>query len=173
MQHPCGVKIIFLDIDGVLNCASEYGTAVFKLPDHVGHYFHVPELIERFNKIIAATDAKIVVSSTWRRGETLETMSGILKALGVHGECVGLTPVFDTNYSVRGNEILAWIKQNVSTPYYNYQNYVIIDDDSDMLYWQKDNFVNTNGVVGLTDKDCMKAISILNTIYQPIDWNLL
>lgn len=173
MQHPCDAKIIFLDIDGVLNCASEYGTYKKQLPNIPGYWFHVPELIERFNKVIAATNAKIVVSSTWRLGKTLEEMRRILSAMGVKGECIGLTPVFDTNYSVRGNEILAWIRENISTPYYNYQNYVIIDDDSDMLYWQKDNFVNTNGQVGLTDRDAMKAIRILNTTYQPIDWKLL
>lgn len=171
MQHPCDAKIIFLDIDGVLNCASEYGTYKKHLPNIPGYWFHVPELIERFNKIIDATNAKIVVSSTWRLGQTLEEMRLILSAMGVKGDVIGLTPTFDTAYSVRGNEIKSWIDSNVGRG--QFQNYVIIDDDSDMLYWQKDNFVNTNGQVGLTDRDAMKAIRILNTIYQPIDWSLL
>lgn len=171
MQHPCDVKIIFLDIDGVLNCASEYGTVKNKLPNIPGYWLHVPELIERFNKIIDATGAKIVVSSTWRIGETIDSMRAVLSSMGVKGELIGLTPNFSTAYSVRGNEIKSWIDTNIDRG--QFQNYVIIDDDSDMLYWQKDNFVNTNGQVGLTDRDCMKAIRILNTTYQPIDWSLL
>ena len=39
---------------------------------------------------------------------------------------------------------------------------LIIDDDSDMLYWQKDNFVNTDREIGLTDADTDLAIKILN-----------
>lgn len=41
---------------------------------------------------------------------------------------------------------------------------VILDDDTDMLLEQKDNFINTNGFTGLTKEDAFKAVNILNTI---------
>jgi len=39
--------------------------------------------------------------------------------------------------------------------------YVILDDDCDMLYGQKDNFVRTDIKVGLTDADIEKVKEIL------------
>ena len=44
--------------------------------------------------------------------------------------------------------------------------YVILDDDIDMLYTQKNNFVNTNSDLGLTETDCEIAIQILNREYH-------
>ena len=37
-----------------------------------------------------------------------------------------------------------------------YNNYAIIDDDSDMLLWQKDNFFQTDSYSGLTPTTCYK-----------------
>ena len=40
--------------------------------------------------------------------------------------------------------------------------YVIFDDDSDFLLGQKDNFIRTNRLTGLTQADIDKARKILN-----------
>ena len=66
---------------------------------------------------------------------------------------------------VRGNEIHSWIKDNealTGEAYHDYKNYVILDDDSDMLYWQRNNFVHTSWKKGLTEEEAEKAITILN-----------
>lgn len=42
--------------------------------------------------------------------------------------------------------------------------YVIIDDDIDMMYFQKDWFVNTDAYEGLTLKKAKECIQILNKI---------
>jgi len=52
------MKVIFLDIDGVLNVIPQGH-------DKYGGIFH-PEFVENLRTIIEATDAKIVISSTWR-----------------------------------------------------------------------------------------------------------
>jgi hypothetical protein len=39
--------------------------------------------------------------------------------------------------------------------------YVILDDDQDMLYGQKDNFIHVNRVSGLTKRNINKARKIL------------
>ena len=71
----------------------------------------------------------------------------------------------------RGVEIKQWIDTNIhSDNMKNWKrkklgvdyNYVILDDDSDMLLEQKDNFVRTTSEIGLTDDDVKKAILILN-----------
>jgi hypothetical protein len=54
-------------------------------------------------------------------------------------------------------EIDFWIKQNDFEG-----NYVIIDDNDDMLESQKDFFVETFPNIGLTMEDAKKAIEILN-----------
>jgi hypothetical protein len=57
----------------------------------------------------------------------------------------------------RGKEINAWLSGQ-ELPY----NYVILDDNSDMLPDQKNNFINTSPFVGLTSHDAEEAIRILN-----------
>ena len=56
----------------------------------------------------------------------------------------------------RGLEILSWLENNPHV-----KNYVILDDDSDMLYWQRKNFVKTNTEFGIQQLDKFKAIRIL------------
>ena len=57
----------------------------------------------------------------------------------------------------RGAEIAYWIEKN------NYKGkYIIIDDTQDMLNSQKPFFIITNSNFGLTQKDALKAVEILN-----------
>lgn len=155
------MKIIFLDVDGVLNNADDSDHHVHK----GGCYFYSPKCVERLNKITDATGAKIVVSSTWRLGKTVDELKAQFTEMGITGEVIDKTCQLNHLDGYRGNEILKWIKDNESLLghyYYNFKSYVIIDDDTDMLLWQKDNFVNTDGYKGLTDADVYDAINIFN-----------
>jgi len=159
---PPATKIIFLDIDGVLNNASDSD-----MHCHMGGCdFYSNTCVQRLNTIIQETGAKICVSSTWRLGLTVEEIAHKLKGMGVVGDIVGVTDNLRHHHCLRGNEIHNWIQDNkniIGYDYYSdYKSYVILDDDSDMLLWQKDNFVHTNGEVGLCDADVEKAIMILN-----------
>ena len=58
----------------------------------------------------------------------------------------------------RGYEIKEWLDKHTDI-----MNYVIIDDDSDMLKEQKKHFIRTSELTGLTSKLTEKAIKILNT----------
>lgn len=57
MKDSNKIKVIFLDIDGVLNV---YGTE----HDEFGQIFH-DHFVENLRTIINETSAKIVISSTW------------------------------------------------------------------------------------------------------------
>ncbi len=59
----------------------------------------------------------------------------------------------------RGVEIDNWINWNTGDEEFRY---VILDDDSDMLLSQKDNFIQTDSLKGLSKDDVEKAIKILN-----------
>lgn len=118
-------KIVFLDIDGVLNCT--------KTEQMLGNYLGLdPDLIENFNAIITAhPDAKIVVSSTWRYTfeEGIYTdFDGLKKLLadhGLKGEIIGKTAVRLSPMS-RGAEIRHWLESHRG----EYDSYVILDDDT-------------------------------------------
>ena len=53
------MKVIFLDIDGVLNCKSTPNPRKFP-------YIVDPKLLKRFKRLLQRTGAKVVLSSTWR-----------------------------------------------------------------------------------------------------------
>lgn len=134
--------IVFLDIDGVLNI--------------VGSNDFNRECVENLNMLIAATDAEIVVSSSWRVFHDFEDLCGVLAGAGVEAPIKDVTCVSNCHLCCRGNEIQDWIHDG------KIDNYVIIDDSNDMLYTQKDNYVQINPYVGLTANDVRRCIEIIN-----------
>ena len=159
------MKIIFLDIDGVLNNSLEVDEhkQVYLGEDYQGLYS--PRCVERLNKLIEATSAKIVLSSTWRIGLNLEQVQEIMDIMGISCEVIGITDYLVERYNFRGNEIYKWIKDNskvYSIDEFDYRSFVILDDDTDMLMWQKDNYVNCDPEIGMTDRTVAKATAILN-----------
>ena len=148
-------KIIFLDIDGVLNVYCENR-------DEFGCLFH-KHFEDNLKWIIDETNAKIVISSTWRLSG-LEVMREMWQTRQLSGEILDITPI---KHNVkRGYEIKEWLTNNY------YQNYCIIDDDDDMLPEQLNNFVQTANNqnhpdsidigYGLTKICSQKIINILN-----------
>lgn len=158
------IKIVFLDIDGVLNNTFERTHYITRSPRD-GHFIS-PTCVDRLNEITSFTGAKIVVTSTWRLGSTDEEMARVLEVSGVTGEYIGMTGRESESgeYIMRGNEIFAWILRNeeLCGSAYDYRDYVILDDDSDMLLWQRNNYINCDPHSGLTHRSVARAISILN-----------
>lgn len=161
------MKIIFLDIDGVLNHEFFYKQRHEKESDgdEIRYpYSEIdPKCVENLNILCKDTDAKVVISSTWRHSG-LEYCKDALEFHGFHGEIIDITPFSKCNMCLRGNEILQWIRDNhkLVGPYHNFTEYVILDDDSDMLYWQRNNFLLIDRFVGLTMGDVFRAKKILN-----------
>lgn len=153
------MKIIFLDIDGVLNVIPQGY-------DKYGCTFH-KHFIENLDYIIQNTDAKIVISSTWRFNG-LKEMQDMWINRNLPGDVIDITPYLGNNVK-RGDEINDWLMNNQSI-----SNYVIIDDDDDMLPQQYNNFVKTSDNIehddcvdigyGLTKECAELAIKILNKL---------
>ena len=173
------MKIIFLDIDGVLNCEQGYINGSCEYVEDAGFNYEkfYPPSKELLNKLIDETGAKVVISSSWRK-DGLQRMQEIWKAEEMSGEIIGTTPSLYLQkngsiqfwnghesehptpkirgYSIpRGCEIEYWLKdrgfyhinwseeeQDEYVIKSGIENYVIIDDDSDMLYRQGNNFVH-------------------------------
>lgn len=170
------MKIIFLDIDGVLNYGLYYKNRT-EIPDLYSDTYPLseicPKAIGLLNNLIEKTGAKVVISSTWRMNSTQEQLQNILNERGFTGEIIDYTPIFqyteENKYSlVRGNEIQYWIDTNLSKlrggrVQTEYKNYVIFDDDDDMLYTQRNNFIHVSPYTGLTQEYCNRAEAILNS----------
>jgi hypothetical protein len=161
-------KIIFLDIDGVLNSQLYYTTG---RSDASGVRNDIdPVAIELLNELINKTGAKVVISSSWRVGRTVEELQSILNKEGFTGEVIDKTKDLrdreDGDAILRGNEIFCWIMDNpgiVGQYYSSYKNYVIFDDDTDMLYRQVNNFIRVEKFCGLSPTNVQAAINILNS----------
>lgn len=164
-------KIVFLDIDGVLN-SEEWFNKCFSSDDICDLD---PDAINRLIKFLDDVNAKIVLNSSWR---SLNVQSTILEFSTSNYELlkklipyiIGVTPQFRKCIK-RGNEIAYWM--NMLSIDYNVlvkhgcvlenveiskkYRYVIVSDDSDILRGQ--NFVQTDFKTGLTDEDLneMKA----------------
>ena len=122
-------------------------------------------LVANFNKLTEKTGAQIVLSSSWRY-ESLEENKSLLKAFGIEAECVGSTPRFSGSGICRGNEIAAWIHEHqdlIKCHYWEFKQYIILDDDSDMLLGQSHHFIQTDPWCGLSETATYKAINKLNS----------
>lgn len=161
------MKVIFLDIDGVLNSDIWYQKQDNEVKKSKDLKLHLdPHAIKLLNKIVVQTKSKIVLSSTWRRHYSLKEIGCIFKNIGFVGEFISKTPdlvSLDENF-IRGNEILKWCKDNeaiIACKYHNFKSYVILDDKNDMLLWQKNNFIQMDRYCGITPSKASEVIKLL------------
>lgn len=162
-------RILFLDMDGVVNSNSAIVEYLNDLVDNKGMskedarqtYFkefrHMTELIfphlaHNVKRIVEEADADIVWSTTWRT--ILEYRNNIagakemLSRRGIPGDrLIGYTPIMQ--YNLRRDEIREWIRKN---PTKNVRRFAIVDDSSDAAYNTKRcKFFQTSVVHGLTN----------------------
>jgi len=163
-------KIIFLDIDGVLNTRDWHSRMTKDTPmDEFGWVFD-PVAVANLAHIIDETGADIVISSSWKF-YGVPKLRDMWKKRKLPGNILDITPntvsdeiLLNANLDefqlgvCRGNEIKEWLARHEST----ISNYVIIDDFDDMLPEQEDHVVLTDTLVGITEFDAGKAIAILN-----------
>jgi hypothetical protein len=141
-------KIVFLDIDGVLN--DGYPSEPFILPLCAKH----------FNRLLQETGAKVVISSSWRiwvhGGHMTERgFQGLLRTHGIACQVVGVTPA-DGKVRGRGKQIAAWLAENGPV-----QGYVVLDDSAYDLREHGHPLVQTDGTKGLSEQDVVRAIELL------------
>ena len=155
------IKIIFVDVDGVFNSETYYRKRAESgdvRPYPLSEFD--PEAVAQVNRIIEETGAKLVVSSSWR---FVKDLKNIFEQVGFSNECLDfeITPYLGT---IRGLEIKKYMEDYLDKhPEDEIESYCIIDDDIDMLYEQKDNFVNCDAYYGgLTKEKADEVIKILH-----------
>lgn len=143
-----GLRLVFLDIDGVLNRGSSMEGIL-------------PECAERLARLVRAVDAHIVLSTTWRFSEEgrLDVLSALLAAGLPPESVVGQTPEAPSSdmCGERADEILAWMRdaEHVTA-------WVALDDlDLPCDGPLQGHFVRTNAHTGLSDANVASAQRIL------------
>lgn len=150
------IKIIFLDIDGVLVTRE----SMMRKQRLNGHCTFDEKAVTQLNRITDMTGAVIVMSSTWRTFfKTVSDIRKLLKERGVTGKLIDRTK--DLGGFERGKEIKHWLLNRLfNENRYDVSGIVILDDDSDMLDmmpW----LVKTNMTGGLTESKADEAIKML------------
>lgn len=159
------MKLLYLDIDGVLNDHS-------RLPN--GYSRIMDAQVVCLNTVLKYTDAKIVLSSAWRcLFRTAELVEGLLLCHGVncHQRVYGTTAIDPEIWSLlheRHADLHYWAERGMTwradqirdhvrehRPY----RYVVLDD----LPIQVDNLVQTIPSVGLTALQAEEIVRRLDT----------
>lgn len=138
------MKVVFLDVDGVLNN--------FTLIHQNGFDYIDPVMVGRVGIVVKHSGAKIVLSSTWRLQEDDKRRAAA--ALGEQGMFIhDVTPDLRT---ARSREISDWLEGNPDV-----ERYAILDDDEDAGFGMQGSFFQTDPEVGITDRIAEMALSHL------------
>ena len=155
------MKVIFLDIDGVLNnqkhtvelCDNLLGREqYYEIMREIGEIPFDYRSCKLIQQLAMETGAKIVLYSTWRLNPaSIDILSKYAKI-----EIYDKTPCISVSYS-RGLEIQQWLENHPMVT-----NYVIIDDDMDMLESQMSHFVHIDNMIGFIKENLVQCKEILN-----------
>jgi hypothetical protein len=143
------MKVLFLDIDGVLNC-----TDTISLPDQID-----PVKVALLNWICRDTGCKIVISSTWRILHPLHEITAMLRNNGFTGEVIAKTPDFRVG-NCRGMEIMWWVRNHPHNP--EITKWAVVDDDTaDMMEVAHRQVVTSFADGGLKPTHAQQLIELL------------
>ncbi|WP_127532157.1 HAD domain-containing protein [Paenibacillus kobensis] len=159
------MRIIFLDIDGVLN--TDRAVRLRQLHEQADINFDA-EAMKNLQELIDATDAYVVISSTWRIHYNTENrlwteLIRNFMQYGLEHRIIGITPVLDSNLqpSTRWREIESWLRNYLDG---HIQSFVIVDDEWEMGPYTRTHFLKCQGYRGITTEVKDKAIQILGTV---------
>lgn len=141
------MKVIFWDIDGVLNTPETWGA--WTLNGDAASIDKDKAIMA--SELVASTGAKCVLSSTWRFAKGFDETIKALETQGwenAKNDFIGMTPVL---FKKRGDEIQAWLSE------YGVMDYVIVDDDTDAMSQHGRRYVGCNPEHGLTLKETQKV----------------
>lgn len=165
------MKLLFLDIDGVLNSTTysyTYGCGHAPLSGIKGYTpqdfvdlakLNIPSL-NLINGICKETECKVVITSTWRINcsDLLYWNALFYFALAEESIQPSIDVIACTGYnnSNRGREIQDFLDSTV------HSNYIVVDDDDgDISEHHPTKFVHVDGHVGFSFTDYEKSLEIL------------
>ena len=156
---------IFLDIDGPINTLNNIWINKCLKRSTSSYKIKLPrEQLERLAIIVRETNAKLILSSSWRLVNLDHAIGNIsparrnlenqLKDFGLH--ISGQTP----NLGDRGLEITTWLRKYEKIRKIK-PGYIIIDDKLDISGNHDGHIIYCNPYSGITDSDVELAINLL------------
>lgn len=158
------MKVIFLDVDGVLNHDHTKETIE-------GFPFVSDEQLQLLKELVDCTGAKLVLSSTWRRGwyckdyisepdasdrQDIRLFEALCKKLNEYG--LDLLDYTD-DFGPRGKEIKDWLTKWSGEAI---ESFIILDDMDELeMAPYGDRLVQTSFCEGLQETHIQKAIKLL------------
>lgn len=146
------MKILFLDVDGVLNRCGKSNQGL------------ETDKCDLLADLCRRVGCKVVVSSTWRRYPHLmaDRLLPMFRSRGI--ECVGQTPMLEKPSpgghvvvaAARHEEITAWLADHAEVT-----QYAIVDDDSDADDGTG-RYVRTGSYEGMTEAHAARIEQLLN-----------
>lgn len=150
MKDEDKTKILFLDIDGVVNCDST-------TQRHRGFIGIDPYMAFLVGKIQLDTGCSVVLSSTWRLDEhsRKEVREQVVDFIDCTPKTWGTFP----HFSSRGEEIKAWLDEHPEV-----QKYAILDDDTEDMELHDGHYFRTYWTEGITKEIAEKVTNYLGSI---------
>jgi len=141
-------KILFLDIDGVLNWVT------YRADCKQGDVMN-PYAIKRVKSLCESESLDIVLSSSWRHYPDL------LKKVKNTFNIIDCTPTnLCTVMAGRGSYITAWLKLHPEVG----NNYIILDDDTYDMSEHEGHIVQTFDFEGFTEAKLEEALNLMQNI---------
>jgi len=156
------LKILFLDVDGVLNNPSTLWDDAHCGIDN--------EMLKYLKFIVLRTGCKIVLSTTWRLSDDAKTV--LLHTLKTRADLntddlvIGQTPSLKKRGGHRTHEIAEYLRANAYR--FNVVSWCAVDDlslhkyDDFSAQFLRGHFVRTDKRIGMTPQNMMQCVAALN-----------
>lgn len=148
------VIFLFLDFDGVLIHEKE-------MVENQNHGFapSTMQLLREFVENREKEEIKIVISSSLRLGESLDSLKKQFEPFGLADKVVGMTP-FGGFGCIRGDEIRTFLNET-DIPY---KDFIIFDDNDDMGDYLN-RLIETDAGIGITETDIVYANRLIKSLH--------
>lgn len=171
-------KIIFLDIDGVLNSDHWSKTFINRIRSGTvenGENNQIdPNAVKLLYNLCKQENIGLVISSSWRGltvDDTKNDFDHYTHLSNLNEFIIGITPRSKDRF--RGNEIQSWLEHYKDNDYVSAGLYIpgtlsdpfsfcILDDDTDMLDSQGMNFINVSNITGITENTIGQVHNLLS-----------
>lgn len=155
------MRVVFLDFDGVLNSAYYNHVLESKgllCSDEFGAIFD-PSCTRNLGRIIEETDAKIVITSSWKSLMSYRDFLNMWRERNLPGQVIDVCPN-RAGCRNRGDEIDSWLSECKEKC-----QYVIIDDmwADNFNEHQISHLLVVNPYFGIEESDVERAIIMLNS----------